>query len=44
MTFDDLIDFQEHMISAYVRNVMMFATLPYYLVQETCRNSIRSTR
>jgi hypothetical protein len=28
MTFDDLLDFQERMFSAYVRNMMIFATLP----------------
>jgi hypothetical protein len=30
MTFDDLLDFQERMFSTYVRNMMIFATLPCY--------------
>ena len=44
MTFDDLLDFQERMFSACVRNMMIFATLPYYLPQEARRNRARSTK
>jgi hypothetical protein len=44
MTFDDLIDFQELMFSACVRNVMTFATLPYHLGGKTRGNRVRSTR
>jgi len=44
MTFDNLLDFQERVFSAYVRNMMIFATLPCYLAQETRRNSARRTK
>jgi hypothetical protein len=44
MTFDDLLDFQELMFSACVRNVMAFATLPYHLAEEMRRIRERSTR
>ena len=44
MTFDDLLDFQELMFSACVRNVMTFATLPCHLAQEMRRSRMRSTR
>jgi hypothetical protein len=44
MTFDDLLDFQDRMFSTYVRNVMIYATLPCYLAQETRRNRARSTK
>ena len=44
MTFDDLLDFQERMFSAYVRNAMIFATLPYHLAEETRRNRARRTK
>jgi hypothetical protein len=44
MTFDDLLDFQERMFSAYVRNAMIFATLPCYLAEETRRNRARRTK
>jgi len=38
MTFRDLTDFQERMFGACVRNMMLFATLPYCLAQEMSRN------
>jgi len=44
MTVFDLLDFQEFMFRACVRNVMTFATLPYYLTQETRGIRARSTR
>ena len=44
MTFDDLLDFQERMFSACVRNVMTLATLPYHLAQEMRCIRERSTR
>ena len=34
MTFPNLHDVQQLMLRAYVRNVMFFATLPFYLAQE----------
>jgi hypothetical protein len=44
MTVRGLLDFQEFMFCACVRNVMTFATLPYYLTQEMRRIRVRSTR
>jgi hypothetical protein len=38
MTSNDFLDFQEVTFRAYVRNVMFFATLPYYLTQQIRRN------
>jgi hypothetical protein len=40
MPFRDLRDFQDFILGAYVRNVMFFATLPYYLAREIRRNRI----
>jgi hypothetical protein len=37
MTYQHLYDLQELMMRTYVRNVMFFATLPYYLAQEVRR-------
>jgi hypothetical protein len=34
MTLRNLLDVQEVMFRAYVRNVMFFATLPYHLAHE----------
>lgn len=34
MTLYDLLDAQYLLVRAYVRNVMFFATLPYYLAEE----------
>ena len=34
MTFPNLHDVQQLMLRAYVHNVMLFATLPFYLAQE----------
>ena len=42
MTFDDVQDFQEHMFNAYLRNVMFFASLSYYLAAELRRNHVLS--
>ncbi|HKH28887.1 MAG TPA: hypothetical protein VKA61_11220 [Sphingomicrobium sp.] len=39
MTFRDLHDLQERLFHVYVRNVMLFATLPLYLAQEMRRPS-----
>jgi hypothetical protein len=44
MTVRDLLDFQEFMFCASVRNVMTFAALPCHLAQEIRRSSMRSTR
>jgi hypothetical protein len=44
MTVRDLLDFQELMFCACVRNVMTFATLPYHLAQEMRCIRVRSTR
>jgi hypothetical protein len=38
MTLRDLSDFQDFMFRNYVRSVMLFATLPYYLADERRRN------
>ena len=38
MTTNDLLDFQEVMFRAHVRNLIFFATLPYYLTQQIHRN------
>jgi hypothetical protein len=38
MTFMAFLDFQEVMFRAYVRNLIWFATLPYYVTQEMRRN------
>ena len=38
MTGNDLLDFQEVMFRAHVRNLIFFATLPYYLSQQIHRN------
>jgi hypothetical protein len=38
MTSNDLLDFQEVMFRAYVRNVIFFATLPYYVTQQIHRH------
>jgi hypothetical protein len=38
MTFRDLSDFQDLMFRNYLRSVMFFATLPYYLTHEIRRN------
>jgi hypothetical protein len=35
MTSDDLLDFQEIMLRAHLRNLIFFATLPYHLTQQT---------
>jgi hypothetical protein len=37
MTFRDLNEFQELMLRAYVRNMMLLATLPYHLAHEMRR-------
>jgi hypothetical protein len=44
VTLLDLLDIQELMFSACVRNVMTFATLPCHLAQEMRRPRVRSTR
>jgi hypothetical protein len=44
MTIRDLLDLQEFMLCACVRNVMAFATLPYYLTQERRGIRVRGTR
>jgi hypothetical protein len=44
MTFPDLHDFQLVMLRACVHNVMFFATLPFYLAQETHPVPARSRR
>jgi radical SAM superfamily enzyme with C-terminal helix-hairpin-helix motif len=41
MSLQHLLDFQELMFRAYVRNVMFFATLPYYAEQECRREHAR---
>jgi hypothetical protein len=38
MTSNDFLDFQEVIFRAYVRNLIFFATLPYYLMQQIHRN------
>ena len=38
MNSNDLLDFQEVMFRAHVRNLIFFATLPYYLTQQIHRN------
>jgi hypothetical protein len=35
---NDFLEFQEVMFRTYVRNVIFFATLPYYLTQQLHRN------
>ena len=35
MIFPDLYDVQQAMLRACVQNAMLFATLPFYLTQET---------
>ena len=42
MTLQHLLDFQELMFRVYVRNVMFFATLPYYAEQECRRKHARA--
>ncbi|MEA3073258.1 MAG: hypothetical protein QOD29_4704 [Alphaproteobacteria bacterium] len=44
MTVRDLLDFQELMLCACVRNAMTFATLPCHFAQEMRRIRVRSTR
>jgi hypothetical protein len=36
--FRELRDIQHLMVRAYMRHVMLFATFPYHVVQEMCRN------
>jgi hypothetical protein len=38
MTFNAVLDFQEVMFRAYVRNLIFFATLPCYVTQQIRRN------
>ena len=38
MTFRDLHDLRKQVFHLYVRNVMLFASLPYYLAAEMRRN------
>jgi hypothetical protein len=38
MTLFDFYDFQHLMLRAYVRNVMVFVTLPYHIAQEARKN------
>ena len=38
MISGELCEFQELMFRAYVRNVMLFATLPYHIAQEIRRD------
>jgi hypothetical protein len=38
MNGNDLLDFQEVMFRAHVRNLIFFATLPYYLTQQIHRH------
>ena len=38
MTSNDFLDFQEVIFRAYVRNLIFFGTLPYYLTQQIHRN------
>ena len=38
MTGNDFLDFQEVIFRAHVRNLIYFATLPYYLTQQIHRN------
>jgi hypothetical protein len=40
MTFDDLHDFQEQMFNSWLRNVMFFASLSYYLASDLRRNHV----
>ena len=40
MTLRDLLDIQDLMLRAYVRNAMFLATLPYHLAQEMRRNGM----
>jgi hypothetical protein len=42
MTLDDLHDFQELMFNSYLRNVMFFASLSYYLAAALRSNHILS--
>jgi len=42
MTGNDLLDFQEIIFRASVRNLIFFATLPYYLTQQIHRNHARA--
>ena len=42
MPFRDLRGYQELMFGAYVRNAMLFATLPYYLAQKMSRGRFGS--
>jgi hypothetical protein len=44
MTFLNLHEVQQLMLRAYVRNVMFFATLPYYVAQEMRALPERSRR
>jgi hypothetical protein len=44
MTFPNLHDVQQVMLRAYVQNVMLFATLPFYLAQDTHPLPARSRR
>jgi hypothetical protein len=44
MTFPDLHDVQLLMLRACVHNAMFFATLPFYLAQETHLGPARSRR
>jgi hypothetical protein len=44
MTFADLRDFHELMLRAYVRNMMVFATLPYHLAAEMRGDRMRCLR
>jgi hypothetical protein len=43
MTLRDLLDAQDLMFRACVRNMMFFATLPYHLVQEMRRHGACET-
>jgi hypothetical protein len=38
MTGNDFLDFQEVIFRAYARNLVFFATLPYFLTQQIHRN------
>jgi hypothetical protein len=44
MTLPDLYDVQQTMLRACVQNAMLFATLPFYLTQETHPVPARSRR
>lgn len=41
MTSNDLLEFQEVMFRAHLRNLMFFVTLPYYLTQQMRCNHVR---